>query len=73
MTRARYFHLVDLDRVVKVGGTTAWIYRDGEWKESPWAYWKVSGIGGDADGCEITPDEAERLVAAADRSGVQFE
>jgi hypothetical protein len=58
----RFFHLEDLDRVVKLDGALAWIWRDGAWQESAHAWRKVQGIGGDADGREITAEEAERFI-----------
>jgi hypothetical protein len=63
----RYFLLEDLDRVVKVDGALAWVWHDGAWAESAHAWRRVQGIGGDADGREITAPEAERLIAASDR------
>ncbi len=63
----RFYLLEDLGRVVKLDGATAWVYFDGAWHESAQAWRRVHGIGGDADGREITAEAAERFIGQAAR------
>lgn len=68
---ARYFHLDEYQRVVKLDGATAYVWWGGEWHESRSAWAKVTGFDG-ADGREITAAEADRLVREGRADGDRF-
>ncbi len=59
MTTRYYLGNGPPERLVRLEGGIAWVWRAGEWHER--------GHGGDADSREITADEAERFIAERSR------
>jgi hypothetical protein len=71
--QVRYFAIHGGSNIARaIGSDYAYLSDSGEWIESPSVFRHVTGIGGDADGQEITREQAMQWVAD-NRPGVSVE